>query len=362
MTATRVALALAGVVWLAMVLLLWRHVFPTTPAPPPRRVPRANSSAPTPSVAIVVLGQALHRDHMPTAGMKARVEHALRMWQSVAAPAVVVLSGGGKPEDVALYPDVTEARAMRDLLRCAHVVPEDAVLLEEASTNTAENARNSVALLQARGLSIDTMYVVTSDWHTARARVPFEVFVPPSWRLAMAGAPPVSSVRSHRDLALLPSTMADVAHLLGVERFPSASLLWAAVSRSLAGRGESGVVWTASAGAPPPHALQSSAVAVLAGPCVVPRAASAPVPVLVTLDSLPAHACSLAHVSFGLVPSQGSPRFRDALTIERLVPLTSSSWIVRVHCDAESSAPLSDAHAAALAPWNCRPFTASRAS
>lgn len=90
--------------------------------------------------------------------MRRRVALAVTLYQSGAAP-LLVLSGGGAP--------VSEAQAMAELARAAGV-PGTALLCEAASRNTAENALNSAALLRQIGLS--RVLLVSSRTHLSRAR------------------------------------------------------------------------------------------------------------------------------------------------------------------------------------------------
>lgn len=94
-----------------------------------------------------------------------RVWHAARVYHAGKAP-LVLASGGGVRGAGA----VSEAAAMAQLL-AALGVPPGAVLLEDRSTNTAENARYSAQLLQARG--INRVLLVTSALHMRRALAEF---------------------------------------------------------------------------------------------------------------------------------------------------------------------------------------------
>lgn len=121
--------------------------------------------------AIVVLGGAVRppeqADGFPDLSEAAdRVWHAARLYHAGKAP-LLVLSGGSDPTVSA----TSEAAAMRVLLRELGV-PDEALLLEEASRNTRQNARFSAELLRARG--IERILLVTSALHMARARLAFE--------------------------------------------------------------------------------------------------------------------------------------------------------------------------------------------
>lgn len=94
-----------------------------------------------------------------------RIWHAARIYHAGKAP-MVVLSGGrpGATTD-------SEAQAMR-LFLLDLGVPGDRLLLEEGSSNTAENARNTASLLRERNIS--EIVLVTSAYHMARAKALFE--------------------------------------------------------------------------------------------------------------------------------------------------------------------------------------------
>jgi uncharacterized SAM-binding protein YcdF (DUF218 family) len=95
-----------------------------------------------------------------------RVWHAARLFHAGKAP-LLLLSGGS---DRATYA-TSEAAAMQQLLRQMGV-PENAMLLEETSRNTQENARDSARLLRERG--IQQVLLVTSALHMQRALALFE--------------------------------------------------------------------------------------------------------------------------------------------------------------------------------------------
>lgn len=95
-----------------------------------------------------------------------RVWHAARVFHAGKAP--LVLASGGGPGGLGA---VSEAWAMGQLLQ-ALGVPAQAVLLEERSTNTRENARYTAELLQKRGIT--RVLLVTSALHMRRALAEFE--------------------------------------------------------------------------------------------------------------------------------------------------------------------------------------------
>lgn len=116
--------------------------------------------------AIVVLGGAvcppeLGGSEIDLNSAADRVWYAARLFHAGKAP-MLILSGGYDPERNAY----SEARAMATFLADLGV-PTQAVVLEEQSRNTRQNAAFSAALLKARG--IDRILLVTSALHMPRA-------------------------------------------------------------------------------------------------------------------------------------------------------------------------------------------------
>lgn len=96
-----------------------------------------------------------------------RVWYGARLYSAGLAP-YVVLSGGNARDS---NPETSEAAAMAVFLKDLGV-PRKAILLEETSTNTAENARFTAEILESRG--IDKILLVTSATHMTRAIRYFE--------------------------------------------------------------------------------------------------------------------------------------------------------------------------------------------
>ena len=94
-------------------------------------------------------------------GRAGRVWYGARLFHAGKAP-LVLLSGGSDLERQAF----SEARAMAVLLEDLGV-PAQAVVLEESSRNTRQNAAFSAALLKLRG--IEHILLVTSALHMPRA-------------------------------------------------------------------------------------------------------------------------------------------------------------------------------------------------
>ena len=107
--------------------------------------------------AIVVLGCRLRRSG-PSAALSRRVALGVELYRAGRAPLLLLSGGSG------------EAAAMRALAIEAGV-PEGALLCEDTSRNTAENAANSARLLRERGLG--RVVLVSHRAHLLRARLLF---------------------------------------------------------------------------------------------------------------------------------------------------------------------------------------------
>lgn len=113
-----------------------------------------------PADIIIVLGAGLKEDRRPGPALTRRSKHAAALWHEGIAP--LVLCAGGQSE---YYPR-TEAAACREILLDAGL-PAAAILLEERSRSTEENAIYSQRLLQDLGLS--RIVLVSDSYHMLRA-------------------------------------------------------------------------------------------------------------------------------------------------------------------------------------------------
>jgi uncharacterized SAM-binding protein YcdF (DUF218 family) len=95
-----------------------------------------------------------------------RMWHAARIYRAGRAP-LIIISGGQLPWQGDLG---SEAEAMRQFLADLGV-PADAIMVEDRSRNTRENAQFTAALLRERG--IDQVLLVTSALHMPRALATF---------------------------------------------------------------------------------------------------------------------------------------------------------------------------------------------
>lgn len=118
-----------------------------------------------PSDIIIVLGSGLREDGRPGPALLRRSRHGAALWHEGFAP--LILCTGGQSE---YYPR-TEAAACREILLTAGL-PDEAILLEERSRSTEENAIYSKQLLDELGLS--QVVLVSDSFHMLRARWLFQ--------------------------------------------------------------------------------------------------------------------------------------------------------------------------------------------
>lgn len=114
-----------------------------------------------PADVIIVLGSGLRKDGKPGPALTRRTRHGADLWHEGRAP--LVLCTGGQSE---YYPR-TEAAACREILLSAGL-PAAAILMEEQSRSTEENAINSQRILDERRLS--RVVLVSDSYHMLRAR------------------------------------------------------------------------------------------------------------------------------------------------------------------------------------------------
>ena len=123
---------------------------------------------------IIVLGAGLRHDGRPSWALTRRSRQGAELWKQGIAP--TILCTGGMAES---YPR-TEASACREILLAAGV-PASAILLEEQSRSTEENAIYSKRILDARDLG--TAVLVSDSFHMLRA----------SWLFQLQGIATVAS-------------------------------------------------------------------------------------------------------------------------------------------------------------------------
>ena len=94
--------------------------------------------------------------------LRDRIDKALEVYHKDPTPPILIPSGGQGTNET-----VSEARAMADYI-LSKGIPADKVLIEDKSTTTLENLKNSKALIEERE---GGRYValVTSNYHVYRA-------------------------------------------------------------------------------------------------------------------------------------------------------------------------------------------------
>jgi uncharacterized SAM-binding protein YcdF (DUF218 family) len=135
--------------------------------------------------AIIVLGGSLNlpsdtHQFVGLTNSSDRIDEGLRLYRAGKAPLIVV-SGGDSPLNTRIRP-LHEADYMRSLLE-EWGAPDSAILVEDASINTRENALFTHKLLAAHG--INRVLLVTSAIHMPRAvaafrKVGFDVVAAPA--------------------------------------------------------------------------------------------------------------------------------------------------------------------------------------
>lgn len=124
---TRTIAALIVLGWLASLatVLLWEHRDEARPAS-----------------AIVVLGAAQY-DGRPSPVLKARLDHALALWDRQLAPQLVVTGGMGDG-------DTTSEAAVSRRYAMHHGVPDSAILMEARGRTTSESMKRVAAVMSTR--------------------------------------------------------------------------------------------------------------------------------------------------------------------------------------------------------------------
>jgi uncharacterized SAM-binding protein YcdF (DUF218 family) len=111
-----------------------------------------------PADAIAVFGAAEY-DGRPSPVLRARLDHALALYQEKIAPLVITL-GGGDPAD-----RHSEGGVGHDYLM-AHGIPDSAIIAETESSNTEESAKRLAVIARANDLK--TIVVVSDGTHLFR--------------------------------------------------------------------------------------------------------------------------------------------------------------------------------------------------
>jgi uncharacterized SAM-binding protein YcdF (DUF218 family) len=114
-----------------------------------------------PAHAIVVLGAAQYAGK-PSPVLRARLDHALDLWNRHLA-SLLILTGGTGAGDT-----TSEAAVGRNYAR-KHGVPDSAILVENEGRTTSESMRAVAGMLEVRGLQ--TALLVSDPFHMLRLRI-----------------------------------------------------------------------------------------------------------------------------------------------------------------------------------------------
>jgi len=114
-----------------------------------------------PAEAIVVLGAAQYAGR-PSPVLRARLDHALELWDRHLS-SLLILTGGTGAGDT-----TSEAAVGRKYAR-KHGVPDSSILEENAGRTTSESMRAVAGMLEVRGLQ--TALLVSDPFHMLRLRI-----------------------------------------------------------------------------------------------------------------------------------------------------------------------------------------------
>ena len=134
-----------------------------------------------PADVIVLLGAGLEPGDRPGRSMTRRLQQVAGLFNRGLASRIICSGGTGAGRNR------SEAAVCGEILQNLGV-PVEAILLEERSRSTEENARFSTALIEARGWQ--RVILVSDGYHLLRARLLFERFGQPVLTSPAAHPPP----------------------------------------------------------------------------------------------------------------------------------------------------------------------------
>jgi uncharacterized SAM-binding protein YcdF (DUF218 family) len=114
-----------------------------------------------PAQAIVVLGAAQYAGK-PSPVLRARLDHALELWNRHLASLLILTGGTGEGDTT------SEAAVGRTYVR-RHGVPDSVIVEENAGRTTSESMRAVAGMLEVRGLQ--TALLVSDPFHMLRLRI-----------------------------------------------------------------------------------------------------------------------------------------------------------------------------------------------
>ncbi|MFD1260938.1 YdcF family protein [Entomomonas asaccharolytica] len=113
---------------------------------------------------IVVLGTKVSPEGVPSAGLAARLNKAIEIYQQGYAPNILVSGGTGKE-------GYDESIAMADFL-IARGIPASAIVKDGQGNNTRATARNTYQYMQQHQLN--SVIVISQYYHIARIKLAFK--------------------------------------------------------------------------------------------------------------------------------------------------------------------------------------------
>ncbi len=125
------------------------------------RIAAYSSPAAVQTEYLIVLGCRV-KGTQPGVYLKARLDKAREYLEKYPESKAILSGGQGSDEDI------SEADCMFRYLTAAGIAPER-LILEDASTSTMENFRNSIKVLNEQGVRLTQVTVVTNDFHEYRA-------------------------------------------------------------------------------------------------------------------------------------------------------------------------------------------------
>ena len=109
---------------------------------------------------VIVLGCGLRGERV-SVGLAKRLNKAAEYHENN-PDAVIIVSGGQGPQE-----DISEALAMKRYL-VDKGIPEDKIIMEDKSTSTITNFRNSRAIMEEKGMDLSSVVFVTNAYHVYR--------------------------------------------------------------------------------------------------------------------------------------------------------------------------------------------------
>lgn len=113
------------------------------------------------SDAIVVLGAAQYVGR-PSPVLRARLDHALELWERGMAPRLIFTGGMG-------FGDTTSEAAVSRMYALRHGVPDSAILMENEGRTTRESLAAVAAIMRKRQMR--TAILVSDPFHMLRLRI-----------------------------------------------------------------------------------------------------------------------------------------------------------------------------------------------